>query len=157
MSRDELKKFVRMIFASFNQQLFSADEAATFEAWWLQLSDCHYDGCVDQLRQIGLTEKYMPTPGAFKKAYLLTRTENPPPTPQQFWVYLQSIQKTANNGTVQNMGHQNPPHPIITATMKELGATAYTLTTNQDREQAYAVFNQHLTRWLLQATVVESK
>jgi hypothetical protein len=157
VTKDELKKFVRVVYASYNQTLLLSDEAPTFEAWWLQLSDVPYDDGVERLRLWGLTEKYMPNPGNIKKAYIISRTENPPPTPQQFWAHLQTLQKQHNNGTTPNTPTKYQ-HPCVTETLKELGATALTLITNQDREQAYQTYQKHFNNWLIQqATVAETK
>jgi hypothetical protein len=156
VTKDELKKFVRLVYASWNQTLLAIDEAPTFEAWWIQLQDCSLETCVQVLKTVGLTEKFMPTPGHIKKTYIYTTHKNPPPTPQQFWTHIQTLQKQHNNGTTPNTPTQTP-HPCITATLKELGATALTYTTNQDRQEAYTTYEKHVTQWLQQTTVAETK
>jgi hypothetical protein len=153
VTKEELEDLVRFAYALWNKELFEADRRDVCRAWWALLKDLPAEDVRNEIAQLSLVEKFLPNPGAIRRAYKNARMKNPPPTPQQFWGYLQGVIKNQNSGTHQIVGDQ---HPVVMAALKELGAVAFTLTTNGDREYALEAYERCLKEWLRnELTVVE--
>lgn len=154
MTKEELEDLVRFSFALWNKELFEADRRDICRAWYEVLKDLPAEDVRREITQLSLVEKFLPNPGAIRRAYKKARMENPPPTPQQFWAHIQTLIKNQNSGTHQIVGNR---HPVEVSALAELGAVAFTLSTNGDREYALDVYDRHLKEWLVkELTVVES-
>jgi len=154
VTKEELEDIVKLSYAMWNKELFEVDRKDICRAWWALLKDLPAEDIRTEIAQLATVEKFLPSPGGIRRAYKISRMKNPPPTSQQFWGFLQGVIKNQNSGTHQIVGNQ---HPAVMATLQELGATAFTLTTNGDREYALEAYESHAKEWLRkEITVVKS-
>lgn len=154
MTKEELEDLVKFAYALWNKELFEVDKKNVCRAWWEVLKDLPHENVRTEIAHLSMVEKFLPSPGAIRKAYKIARMKNPPPTPQEFWATLQGVIQNRNSGTHQILGDQ---HPVVVAALNELGAVAFTLTTNGDREYALDAYERNLKEWLRkELTVVES-
>lgn len=149
----EFEEFVKQVFATYNQTLFEVDKKPILRAWWSLLKDIKLDDLYIVLNEIALTAKYMPTPGMIRRHYKDSQITDMPPSPQEAWVVLQSIIRQISSGTQPS---STPQHPTVVETIKSLGDTALSLSTNGDREYFMEVYERNRMRFLTEAYKVES-
>lgn len=149
----EFEEFVKQVFATYNQTLFEVDKKPILRAWWSLLKDIKLDDLYVVLNEIALTAKYMPTPGMIRRHYKDSQITDMPPPPQEAWVILQSIIRQISSGTQPS---STPQHPTVVETIKSLGDTALSLSTNGDREYFMEVYERNRMRFLTEAYKVES-
>jgi len=133
MNKQELEDFVRQMYGQYNKDLFETDRPHIMRGWHNQLEDTTLQEAQTQLRHIANTEKFMPNAGTIRKKVLEARTQNPPPTPLQIWVYITTLQKNTQQGT-QTPNTPTANHPCTQQLIQDLGPTLWNLKTNQDRD-----------------------
>lgn len=148
MDKKELEAIVRETYGMYNRDLFEVDAPHVFRGWWAVLQDLPAEETRKIIQKISTEEKYLPTAGHIKNTYQKTRKKNPPPTPQQMWAHILTIQKNTNTGTRTETPTKIAHHPCVQATIQELGPAIHTLTTNQDRNFALEAYNRHTTHYL---------
>lgn len=156
MTKQELEDIVRETYGMYNRDLFEVDAKHVFRGWWALLQDLPADDVRETIRIMATREKYLPPAGQIRNTHLETRIKNPPPTPQQMWAHILTLQKNTNTGTRTENPKKIAEHPCVQATLKELGPAMYGLTTNGDRQFALETYNRHTTTYIQQQTVVET-
>lgn len=151
--KNDFEDFVKQVFATYNQTLFEVDRKPILRAWWSLLNDINLDELYDALNEIALTAKYMPTPGMIRRHIKDSQISDMPPSPQEAWVILQSIIRQVSSGTQPS---DKPQHPTVVETIKSLGDTALSLSTNGDREYFMEMYERNRMRFLTEAYKVES-
>ena len=151
--KSEFEEFVKQVFATYNQTLFEVDKKSVLRAWWSLLKDINVDDLYIVLNEISLTSKFMPTPGMIRRHYKDSQIADMPPSPQEAWVILQSIIRKISSGVEPS---SVPQHPTVVETIKSLGDTALSLSTNGDREYFMEAYERNRMRFLTEAYKVES-
>ena len=156
MRKGDLAKLVRFAYRAFNKDLLPSEEKGIFSAWWELLKDLPYEETRKELTTLCTLQKYMPNPGGLRRAYFNTRKINPPPTPQQMWGYLQDVIKSKHSGVQLKHPKGIAEHECVKNTIEELGAAAFTMNTNGDRNFVLEAYARHVLAWdSLALTVVE--
>jgi hypothetical protein len=156
MIKGELSSLTRFMYAAFNKDLLPSEEKTVFKAWYVLLGDLPYKETHQVASTLCTLQKYMPTPGGIRRAYAKTHHQSPPPTPQQMWGYLQEVIGASAKGIRSNAIHEVAEHPCVQATITELGAAAFTMNTNGDRNFVLEAYQRHTEAHLsLPLTVVE--
>lgn len=151
--KSDFEEFVKQVFATYNQTLFEVDRRSILRAWWSLLKDINLDDLYLALHDIALTSKYMPTPGMIRRHVKDSQISDMPPSPQEAWVILQSIIRKISSGVEPSA---TPQHPTVVETIKSLGDTALSLSTNGDREYFMEAYERNRMRFLTEAYKVES-
>ena len=158
MKKEELADLVRFVYAAFNKDLLPSEEKVVFSTWWQLLQDLPEKETRKELTTLCTLQKYMPTPGGLRRQYFNTRKINPPPTPQQMWGYLQDVIRSKHSGVTLNHPKEIAEHECVQKTITELGAAAFTMNTNGDRNFVLEAYQRHVDSWKEAAfgmTVVE--
>ena len=158
MKKEELADLVRFVYAAFNKDLLPSEEKVVFSTWWQLLQDLPEKETRKELTTLCTLQKYMPNAGAVRRAYLKTRKENPPPTTQQMWGYLQDLIRSKHSGVPLKLPKEISEHECVQKTMSELGTSAYSMNTNGDRNFVLEAYGRHVEAWERAAfalTVVE--
>jgi hypothetical protein len=158
VTKAELAQLVRLVYASFNRDLLPSEEKVIFAAWWALLQDLPEKETRKELTTLCTLQKYMPNPGALRRQYFKTRIKNPPPTSQQMWSYLQDLIRSKHSGVPLKLPKEISEHECVQNTMSELGASAYSMNTNGDRQFVLEAYQRHVESWqetAFSVTVVE--
>ena len=156
MKRAELSQLTRFVYATFNKDLLPSEEKTIFRAWYALLHDLPYEETYHSAAVLCTQQKFMPTPGGIRRAYVKAHHESPPPTPQQMWGYLQEIIGASAKGVRAERNSEIAEHPCVRKTLEELGAAAFTMNTNGDRNFVLEAYSRHVQAYLdLPLTVVE--
>ncbi len=158
MTKSELADLVRFAYAAFNKDLLPSEEKVVFAAWWQLLNDLPEKETRKELTTLCTLQKYMPNAGALRRQYFKTRKNNPPPTTQQMWGYLQDLIRSKHSGVPLKLPKEISEHECVQNTMNELGTSAYSMNTNGDRNFVLEAYGRHVEAWERAAfalTVVE--
>ena len=158
MNKSELADLVRFAYAAFNKDLLPSEEKVIFSTWWSRLNDLPEKETRKELTTLCTLQKYMPTAGALRRQYFKTRKNNPPPTTQQMWGYLQDLIRSKHSGVPLKLPKEISEHECVQNTMSELGASAYSMNTNGDRQFVLEAYQRHVEAWdtaAFSVTVVE--
>ena len=156
MRKHDVASLVRFAYRAFNKDLLPSEEKGIFVTWWELLKDLPEEETRKELTTLCTLQKYMPTPGGLRRAYFNTRKINPPPTPQQMWGYLQDVIRSKHSGVPLNHPKEIAEHECVKSTIEELGAAAFTMNTNGDRNFVLEAYTRHVRTWdSLALTVVE--
>tara|TARA_Y100001951_G_scaffold61752_1_gene49264 strand:+ start:3257 stop:3751 length:495 start_codon:yes stop_codon:yes gene_type:complete len=156
MKRAELSQLTRFVYATFNKDLLPSEEKTIFRAWYALLHDLPYEETYHSAAVLCTQQKFMPTPGGIRRAYVKAHHESPPPTPQQMWGYLQEIIGASAKGVRAERNSEIAEHLCVRKTLEELGAAAFTMNTNGDRNFVLEAYSRHVQAYLdLPLTVVE--
>jgi len=156
MNKQELEDIVRETYGMYNKDLFEVDRQHIMRGWWAVLKDLPADEVRKTITTIATREKFLPPAGQIRNAHLETRIENPPPTPQQFWGHILTVNKNLNTVTRTESPKKIAEHPCVKNTMEELGTAMLGVSTNGDRTFVLEAYTRHTTTYLEQQTVVES-
>ena len=158
MTKSELAELVRFAYAAFNRDLLPSEEKQIFAAWWALLQDLPEEETRKELTTLCTLQKYMPNAGAIRRAYFKARKNNQPPSTQQMWGYLQDLIRSKHSGVPLKLPKEISAHECVRNTMSELGASAYAMHTNGDRQFVLEAYQRHVEAWETAAfsvTVVE--
>jgi hypothetical protein len=156
VKKDELAELTRFMYSTFNKDLLPSEQRAIFAAWYVILGDLPYKETHRIAATLCTQEKYMPTPGGIRRGYSKAHHQSPPPTPQQMWGYLQEVIGASAKGIRSNAVPKVAEHPCVQATITELGAAAFTMNTNGDRNFVLEAYARHAEAYLdLPLTVAE--
>lgn len=156
MKKYDVASLVRFAYRAFNKDLLPSEEKGIFMTWWELLKDLPEEETRKELTTLCTLQKYMPTPGGLRRQYFLTRKINPPPTPQQMWGYLQDVIRSKHSGVALNHPKEIAEHECVQKTITELGAAAFTMNTNGDRNFVLEAYARHVRAWdSFALTVVE--
>lgn len=156
MIKGELSSLTRFVYAAFNRDLLPSEEKTVFKAWFVLLHDLPYEDTHAVAAVLCTQQKFMPTPGGIRRAYAKAHQESPPPTSQQMWGYLQEIIGASAKGVRSERNSEVAEHPCVRKTLAELGAAAFTMNTNGDRNFVLEAYQRQVQAYLdLPLTVVE--
>ena len=158
MNKSELADLVRFAYAAFNKDLLPSEEKVIFSTWWSLLNDLPEKETRKELTTLCTLQKYMPTAGALRRQYFKTRKNDQPPSSQQMWGYLQDLIRSKHRGVPLKLPKEISEHECVQNTMSELGASAYSMNTNGDRQFVLEAYQRHVEAWETAAfsvTVVE--
>ena len=144
MKRAELSSLTRFAYAAFNKDLLPSEEKTIFKAWYALLHDLPYEETHQIAATLCTQQKFMPTPGGIRRAYIKAHHESPPPTPQQMWGYLQAVIGASAKGVRYDRGREIAEHPCVRKTLEELGAAAFMMNTNGDRNFVLEAYSRHV-------------
>jgi len=160
VTKSELAQLVRFVYAAFNKDLLPSEEKHIFAVWYELFQDLPYFEVKRVTTTLCTLQKYMPTAGAIKVASIKAIQENPPPTSQQMWAYLQELIRAKNSGVVDRSSAMAldglakiGAHQCVRETIDELGGTAYTMNTNGDRTFVLDAYERRVGAYLLRETV----
>ena len=156
MNKQELEEIVRETYGIYNKDLFEVDRPHICRGWYSVLQDLPANDVRKTIQKISTREKFLPSAGAIRNAHLETRIKNPPPTPQQFWGYVQTVNKNIATGTRTESPKEIAEHPCVAATFHELGTAMLSMATNGDRNFVLEAYNRHVATYIDQQTVVET-
>lgn len=152
MNKSECEEIVLMQYALFNQALYSADKKAVFLAWFAMLEGLEFEETRAAVVACSSEEKYMPTAGAICRQVKMSRQRIPPPTPHQFWAYIQAVVNNHRAGITGNIRKETAEHPAAVQTIKDIGADViFGLHTNGDRTWALEAYTENLKKFLANA------
>ena len=141
-----------MVHALFNQALYAADKKTIFSAWFALLEDLEFEETRQAVIACSSEEKYMPTAGAICRQVKMSRQRIPPPTPHQFWAYIQAVVNNHRAGITGNIRKETAEHPAVVQTIKDIGADViFGLHTNGDRTWALEAYTENLKKFLANA------
>jgi hypothetical protein len=135
----ECQTLVRIAYAMYNVQLLIADEKNVFRAWYNMLADIEYDVANEAFTDLAIYADFLPRPGEVRrKAIDMTTAGEGFPDAATAWGILQAMRKATESGQFYE---GDRPEPLMD-TMSLLGASAYDLHTNGDRETFVRVYNK---------------
>jgi hypothetical protein len=138
MTKDELADFVKIAYATFNENLNEMDRKWVYRAWFGILHDISYDDARAAFTQIATTARFLPRPGEVRRRAIDNASTTPkPPDPYAAWGILQEIIRDVNSGNI----NQTPKHPALVEAMKRLGDGLGGMHTNGDREVFVRVYS----------------
>ena len=138
MTKEDLKEIVDQIYAAYNQTLYEKDKVPTYRAWYGLLEDLDKDAVWAAFLDLAVYEKFMPRPGDVRRATIDAQTKIPPHLDgYSAWGIFMTIQRDANFGTQTEI----PRPEALQKTLERLGASAYDMHTNGDREVFLRVYD----------------
>jgi ABC-type transporter MlaC component len=144
MTKVELEDFVREVYATYNQTFYEAEREYVLRAWWNLLKDLEDSEVRAKFLKMAVVAKTMPTPGALRRAVVESKMDDIPPTAYEAWAQLQRLIQDINQGTHHSSNAAAQMHGVLTETIKALGAVAYSLSTNRDRDYFTTAYNEKL-------------
>ena len=139
MTKDEIIPLVEQAYATYNQILYEPDKKNVYRAWYDLLHDLEYADAHAAFLQLAITEKFMPRPGDIRRTTIDTLTKVPPQLDgYSAWGIFMTLQKNAHFGTQTEI----PKSEALQKTLERLGAAAYDMHTNGDREAFLRVYDK---------------
>lgn len=132
MTKAEVVALVDRIWATWNLDQPLAARKTAYEAWFRLVHDLDAEACEAALDEIVIADRpWPPRPGALRRLVIDRGSPTEvPPSPAEAWSQLRANEVAAMSG-----GEVHPVHPLVRATILQLGITAeYGLSTNGDRE-----------------------
>lgn len=143
MTDDELGKFIKTVFYTFDRALVPKELSEYCKAWGPYVKEFDYDLSQQLLPNICLGKEYPPRPWEIRIAILnYTNKITPPPLPQQAWAQYQAIMADINNGAVTNIR----VHEVLAATMAALGGVG--MNANFDAKRFESLYEAKCNEWL---------
>lgn len=150
MTGEELLKLVDLACGLYNLDATKQRKTEMREAWKLMLHDLDFDGCLKALKDLAVTETFMPRPGHIRRTVLAPK--DPIPAPLEAWLQFQSLLKSVTSGTYNT----DPVHSAVQETVKRLNG-GYGLYTNGDREAFIDVYKKVVAEIEARLYAVEDK
>lgn len=151
MNPEELENTVKQIYIHWNSTLTSTAKhrKEILEVWRSALHDLPHDTVTRAVRELTLTETFMPRPSQVrKKAIQISGKIVPPPEPAAAWVEVQKLARSVTSGAVDI----KEIDPCVLATIHKMGGLAdIAHNTNGDRTQFFDVYKTVVTEWESQA------
>lgn len=142
MTKEELVEIVDQIYAAYNKVLYEQDKQATYRSWYAILEDLDKDTTWNAFVNLAVYAKFMPGPGEVRRAAIDAQTEIPPHLDgYSAWGIYMTLQRDAHFGTQTEI--QVPE--ALKKTLEKLGAAAYDMHTNGDREAFLRVYDSVVT------------
>jgi len=139
MTKQQLERLVRTIYATYNTQLNMKDELIIFRAWWQILSDLEYKYVWAAFNNMAVYSDFIPRPGQIRREAIdLMDGGGRHPDGPSAWGILQTMRKATEGGQFYEGSR---PEALILA-MEQLGSSAYDLHTNGDRETFLRVYSK---------------
>lgn len=147
MDAKELEEIVEHIHIHWNSRLSSTSTIRNkiLAVWKSALHDLPYSLVIRAVRELALTETYIPRPAQIrKKAIQLSGKVASPPEPAAAWVEVQKLARSVTNGTMD----PKEIDPFILTTIHKMGGIAdIPHSTNGDRNQFFDVYNTVVAEW----------
>jgi hypothetical protein len=144
MKKIECEELVRIAYATYNLQILIADEKHIFRAWYALLGDLEYEDVHDAFTELATYADFMPRPGEVRRRTIdnLSGGSNHPDAATA-WGMLQSMRKATEGGQF----YEGERPEALIETLSLLGASAYDLHTNGDRETFIRVYNKTIEKF----------
>lgn len=148
MEKSECKEIVELLSVTWDKPIDNNTLLVRSRGFWEYISDLPYEETKNTVKELGLAgRKWMPRPGELRILVLANmRSEELPPEPEQAWTILQAIGQKIYSGTYD----YEKPHPVLTETIKKLGANATALTTNSDRAMFTSLYEKTREAYILE-------
>lgn len=133
MTKAELASLVEQAYATYNQQLPTENERlkAVYAAWYALLHDLDYKEATNAFTHLAVTAAFMPRPGDVRRTTINRRNNFAPfEDALSAWGTFITIIRDVNSGVANTVGVSE----ALLQTMKALGAAAYNMHTNSDRD-----------------------
>lgn len=151
MEPKELEKLVEHIHSHWNDRLPSTANIRKpiLEVWNSALHDLPHSLITRAVRELALTETFIPRPALVrKKAIQLSGKVTPPPEPAAAWIEVQKLARSVTSGAVD----VKEINPCVLAAIHKMGGIAdIAHSTNGDRTQFFDVYKTVVTEWESQA------
>lgn len=151
MDEKELEKIVVQIHIHWNSALTNVanKRKEVLEVWSSALHDLPHDAITRAVRELSLTETFIPRPAQVrKKAIQISGKLVPPPEPAAAWVEVQKLARSVTSGAVDLKSID----PCVLAAIHKMGGIAdIAHNTNGDRTQFFDVYKTVVTEWESQA------
>jgi hypothetical protein len=139
MEKPQLERLVRTIYATYNTQLNKMDEAIIFRAWWQLLSDLEYKYVWAAFNNMAVHSDFIPRPGQLRRAAIdLIDGGGRHPDGASAWGILQAMRKATEGGQF----YEGSRPEALTLATEQLGASAFDMHTNGDRETFLRVYSK---------------
>lgn len=144
MTEDELSKFIKTVYYTFDRMLVPKEVKEYVAAWAPYIKEFDYEVAVTLLPNVCLGKEYPPRPWEFRVALInLTKSIIPPPSPPEAWVQYQAIMVNATNGTVGN--EQRHIHEVLHMTLHALSAVG--LNNQFDAKRFETLYEDKVKEW----------
>lgn len=151
MNSEELEKVVKQIHIHWNSTLTSTPNMRKeiLEVWNSALHDLPHDLVTRAIRELSITETFIPRPSQVrKKAIQISGKVAPPPEPAAAWVEVQKLARSVTSGAVD----LKEIDPCVLMTIHKMGGIAdIAHSTNGDRTQFFDVYKTVVAEWESQA------
>lgn len=141
MTKEELVAVVDRAHALWNQSGFTPRELkAIHEAWWDMLGELDFDTVMGAVRERAMQEGPPPRPAEIRRLSILTTVAYTAPSPVEAWGSLREAAQRLDAG----VGLDEPLHPLVRETIRELGDLSLNLSTNRDRDLFMQEYSKRL-------------
>lgn len=139
MTKVQLERLVRTIYATYNTHLNTKDETIIFRAWWQILSDLEYKYVWAAFNKMAVYSDFIPRPGQLRREAIdLIDGGGRHLDGASAWGVLQAMRKSTEGGQVYQ---GNRPEALVLV-LEQLGSSAFDMHTNGDRETFIRVYSK---------------
>jgi|TARA_R100000005_G_C5001495_1_gene208710 hypothetical protein len=148
MDKQECLNITELLSVTWDKPIDQASLTVRAKGYWEYIGDLPYDAVKQTVKEMGLSgRRWIPRPGEVRIATMAKVSgEQLPPEPEEAWTLLQSIGQKIYSGTYD----YEKPHPVLTTTIKRLGANATALTTNSDRAMFTSLYEKVREAYILE-------
>jgi|TARA_R100000742_G_C4269998_1_gene88607 hypothetical protein len=147
MDKEECMRATQLLSVSWNMPLDQSSINIRTMGYWEYLQDLPYDEVKTTIKSLALSGKrWAPRPAELRINTLAKiRGDELPPEPEEAWTVLQAIGQKIYSGTYD----YDKPHPVLADTMRRLGSSATSLTTNSDRAMFTSLYEKVREEYIL--------
>lgn len=142
MTDQELAKFIKTVYSTYDRSLVPKELKEYAEAWAPYIQGFAYDIAQKVLPNVCLGKEFPPRPWEIRVAILdHIRGSNPPPTSPQAWIQYQQIMSDVASGNVREW----QVHPALHATLLAIQGAA--LNNQFDAKRFETVYEDKVKEW----------
>lgn len=143
MTDEELGKFIKTLFYTFDRVLVPKEVKEFTDAWRPYVGDFPYDIAIQLLPNICLGKEFPPRPWEIRVGiYNYLNSIVPPPTPQEAWAQYQEIMAAVTSGTSANINL----HEALMATMGAMKGIG--LNNQFDAKRFEELYKDKVNQWM---------
>lgn len=143
MTEDELAKFIKTLYYSYDRALVPKEIKEYVLAWSPYVQEFPYLIAQQILPNVCIGREYPPRPWEIRVAIMnYTQNITPPPTPQEAWAYYQQVMTAVANGTTADF----QLHPVVVDLLVGLRSTG--LNNQFDAKRFEDLYKEKVNQWM---------
>tara|TARA_Y100000361_G_scaffold82803_1_gene73239 strand:- start:3999 stop:4475 length:477 start_codon:yes stop_codon:yes gene_type:complete len=147
MNKDEAENAIKFLSVSWNMSLDQSSLNLRYAGYWEYIQDLPYAEVKKTIKDLAMSgKKWAPRPAELRiNTVARIKDQTLPPEAEEAWTVLQAIGQKIYSGTYD----YDKPHPVLATTMKRLGSSATSLTTNSDRAMFTSLYEKVKEEYML--------
>lgn len=143
MTEDELAKFIKTLYYTYDRVLVPKDVKEYAQAWAPYVQEFPYEIAQQLLPNVCMGKEYPPRPWEIRVAIMNhTQKITPPPSPQEAWANYQQVMTAVANGTTVDF----TLHPVMVELLVALRATG--LNNQFDAKRFEDLYKDKVNQWM---------